>query len=331
MSETANIARMAEKLSNELFAVFGWKRTGPSDTNWSCVCQKGHNVKTHPADAVWYYDEPYSNCRTYIHADLKSYKKESITPQKIQTAIASLAKTVACAEESNEWKARFLVDSTKTSQVNGLLFVYNHDSEYDKDFAQLLKGVQAADVRFIPQNRSLIVLGPKDICELNAIVTHIKTLGSSGRAQNGVHTSFFFPELKLRKRTLTEGDPWNNAAPLPYLISKIISVKARKEGSKNPYDDLHIYYRGSGKTVEEFLHLIDYIFRFQQIQTASDSIIIHFVSLVPVPEAASLFDRAKNEYQEVKELKQGQLDKIRFESLQNFLSRYSEIELGMER
>ena len=151
------------------------------------------------------------------------------------------------------------------------------------------------------------------------------------RSQNGLQTSFLFPELKLKKRTLPEGDPWDNAAPLPYLISKIIAVKARKTGSTNPYDDLHIYYRGLGKTVEEFLHLIDYIFRFQQIQTASGGIIVHFVSLVSVHEAATLFDRAKNEFRQVKGLKREQLNKIRFESVQNLIRQYSDNELGMER
>jgi len=330
MAETANIAKMAETLSKELFGAFGWQQTGPMNSNWTCHNKKEHGVQTHPADAVWYYDEPYSNLRTYILADLKSYGVASITPNKVQEAIVSMSKAMVCAESSDEWKQRFLVDTARSSQINGLLFIYNHDGEYDKDFGQLLKGVAAADVRFIPQNRNLIVLGPKDICELNAIVTHIKTLGASGRIQNELQTSFFFPELKLKKRTLPEGDPWNNAAPLPYLLSKIISLKARKKGSNSPYDDLHIYYRGVGKTVEEFLHLIDYVFWFQQIQTASDSILIHFVSLESVPEAASLFERARNEYREVKELKREQLGKIRFESVQNVAPRYSEIELGME-
>lgn len=83
MAENANIAKMAEKLSNDLFSVFGWCGTGPMNIDWACVDQQRHGAQTHPTDAVWYYDEPYSNSRTYILADLKSYGKASITPNKI--------------------------------------------------------------------------------------------------------------------------------------------------------------------------------------------------------------------------------------------------------
>ena len=116
MAETANIAKMAERLSKELFDVFGWQQTGPMNSNWACN-NKDHGVKTHPADAVWYYDEPYSNQRTYILADLKSYQKTTIKPKNIQEAIVNLSMAMACTESSNDWKSRFIVDSTRPSQI----------------------------------------------------------------------------------------------------------------------------------------------------------------------------------------------------------------------
>nr|WP_315206710.1 hypothetical protein [uncultured Albidiferax sp.] len=79
MAETANIAAIAEKLSGELFAEFFWKRTGPMNENWACAKPDHHNVKTHPSDVVFYYDEPYAKQRIYVNCDLKSYAKSSIT------------------------------------------------------------------------------------------------------------------------------------------------------------------------------------------------------------------------------------------------------------
>jgi hypothetical protein len=332
MAETANIAKMAEKLSQDLFNVLGWQKTAPMNTNFACLDKQKHGVETHPTDAVWYYDEPYTNTRTYILTDLKSYSKSSITPNNLQKAIVNLSKTMACAENSQEFKDRFLVDPLRSSQVTGLLFIYNHDGDYDKDFGKQMKGVSAADVRFIPQGRHLIVLGPKDVCELNTIVNHIKNLGCHGRTTEEIQTSFFFPDLKLRKHIIheQENDAWSNAVPLPNLVSKILSVKTRKKGSSAPYDDFHIYYRGIGKSVEEFLHLIDFIFRYQQSQTATGEIKVHFVCLdSTTTSAAAFFDRAKNEYREVSGLTRGQLECLTFESVTNVVRQYSEIELGM--
>lgn len=330
MGETVNIGTMAEKLSQELFEVLGWKLTGTTNINWECCETDKHKLKTHPADAVWYYDDPYSNTRTYILADLKSYGKASITPKKIQDAIVSLSKAVACAEKSSKWKEKFLVDCARVNQVNGMLFVYNHDGEYDKDFGRLLKGVQTAEVLFLPQNRNLIVLGPKDICELNSIVTHIKTLGYDRSDPRILEKSFFFPELKLSRKMIPSGDQWNNAAPLSYLISKLIALKTREKGESGAYNDLHIYYRGKGTTTEEFLYLIEYIRRFQQMQTATGNIYVNFVSMESMEGVASLYERAKNEYSEVSGVKKEQLSKIKFTTLTNFSRRYCEDEIGME-
>ena len=58
MAETANIAKMAEKLSKEVFAEFLWQKTGSTNINWPCEDEERHGKKTHPSDVVFYYDEP---------------------------------------------------------------------------------------------------------------------------------------------------------------------------------------------------------------------------------------------------------------------------------
>jgi len=82
MSETSNIAKMAELLSSELFSEFLWKRTGPVDQDWKCVLES-HHKNTHPSDVVFYYDEPYEPVRTYVNCDLKSYSADTISAAQI--------------------------------------------------------------------------------------------------------------------------------------------------------------------------------------------------------------------------------------------------------
>lgn len=77
MAETANISKVAEIISSEIFPCFGWTERGPRNENWKCVDATHHKV-THPSDIVFYYLEPYENTRTYINCDLKSYSDSTI-------------------------------------------------------------------------------------------------------------------------------------------------------------------------------------------------------------------------------------------------------------
>lgn len=63
MAETANIAKLAEFVANNLFARFFWGATGSWNQNWPCEIAN-HDRKTHPSDVVFYYDEPYFLRRT---------------------------------------------------------------------------------------------------------------------------------------------------------------------------------------------------------------------------------------------------------------------------
>lgn len=328
MPETTNISQMAEMLSRDIFGVFGWNHSGSMNVNWSCTKPALHKVKTHPCDAVWYYDEPYADYRTYIQADLKSYAKNTITKDTIIKAIESLSLALDCTETSDEWQQSYIVNSNIPSRVDGLLFVYNHDGEYDKEFSEILKSVMPSDIRNIPKNRRLAVLGPKDICELNTICNHIKQLGYSPSQHKAVDTAFFYPEIK-RKKYNPRGENWQNSATLDLLYSDIIPLKVRRGDSANGYDELHIYYRGKGDCPDEFLHLIDYLFRYQQIVTAKQ-IHIHLVSLEVNGTASSAFLRAKNEYMEATKLTSGKLEPIHFDIMQNVIRSFNQTEIGIQ-
>ena len=167
MAETTNIAKMAEKLSKELFAEFLWQRMGPTNINWPCENEDKHKNKTHPSDVVFYYDEPYTQARTYVNCDLKSYAKGSITIGSIRSAIESLARALSCAETSDEFRTNFLHDHV-SPEICGLLFVYNHDGEYDKDFSGLLGQIKNEKLD-IPSKSKIVVLGPRDIFWLNNV------------------------------------------------------------------------------------------------------------------------------------------------------------------
>src|SRR5690606_19414245 len=151
----------------ELFSEFLWKKVGPTNTNWACATPESHGVTTHPSDVVYYYDEPYSLRRTYLQCDLKSYAKGSITSTAVRTAVESLAKQVACAEKSDEWRSLYAYDHV-TYAVTGLLIVYNHDGGYDSNFSQYLSQVRAEDLQ-IPRDSKIVVLGPHEVYWLDNI------------------------------------------------------------------------------------------------------------------------------------------------------------------
>jgi hypothetical protein len=110
---------------------------------------------------VFYYDEPNRLVRTYVNTDLKSYKKGSITSTAIASAIESLALTLECAELSEEWREKFVHDE-KSYEIAGLLFIYNHDGEYDKDFDQILAKVNHEKLK-IPKDSKIFIFGPSHI------------------------------------------------------------------------------------------------------------------------------------------------------------------------
>ena len=75
MSETENIARMAEEVASEIFPALYWEKVPPINQNWACVKRPEHGrekTKTHPTDAVYRYLHPYTGKHTYIIFDFKT-------------------------------------------------------------------------------------------------------------------------------------------------------------------------------------------------------------------------------------------------------------------
>lgn len=325
MAETINIGKMAEKLSRELFAEFLWQRMGPTNINWPCENEGQHKNKSHPSDVVFYYDEPYTQARTYVNCDLKSYAKGSITIGIIRSAIESLAKALSCAEKSEEFRTNFLHDHI-SPEICGLLFVYNHDGEYDRDFSRLLDQIKNEKLD-IPSQSKIVVLGPHDIFWLNNVHHEIAYMrGGAAVLPDRDYCKYFYPHLVRRKNVQLDHAKASTLEMLtaPWIILSYTNPK--KQNRKG----FVIFYRKRGESIDEFLYLIDYLMHYQVLVQDTD---IFLKTLDAHPSAAAFFGKAKDLY--VEEYKGGanirdMLNSIQFTQMNSVLTRFSELQLGME-
>jgi hypothetical protein len=353
MTETANIAEIAAKVSKELFGTFLWETHGPIDQEWPCEEPENHRptrrrrganrgssddsendradeaegqsvpVVKHPTDIVFYYDEPYSNHRTYINCDLKSYAARSIKKSEVKKAIESLARALACLEKSSTWRNRYVRDD-KNALYAGMLFVYNHDGDYNTAFDELLATINLSSFD-IPPNSKIIVLGPREISWLDNVsneMLRMVTLGQLGQKETW---RFFYPTLVLAKNV----QPSARAAIAEMLTGPWIVLKHRISGAEK--DSVLVFYRGAGETMEEFSLLIDYLM-FHGLVEEGVRILIR--ALQKESEARALFEKAADDYihrfeggDELSTLLKG----IHYQSMAIVRRSYSTTEIGMER
>jgi hypothetical protein len=355
LGETANIAEIAAKVADELFNVFLWKTRGPRDENWPCEEPASHGKKrkskkpdlvvadtgalvdeaehkeaaaklpvvTHPTDVAFYYDEPYSSHRTYINCDLKSYAATSIQKSEVRKAVESLARALACIEKSATWRNRYVTDD-KTALYAGMLFVYNHDGEYNARFDEMLADLNLSNLD-IPRNSKIIVLGPQEILWLDNVSDEITRMRGLGLMASAERTRFFYPPLVLAKNV----QPSARAATIemlngPWIVLKHQLSEAQKEA-------VLVFYRGKGQQLEEFSLLIDYLMFHGLVDEGVDILVR---ALMPDAEAKALFDKAIDDYilrydggEEIARM----LKSIRYQSMTHVRRVFSTIEIGMRR
>jgi hypothetical protein len=323
MAETANLAKMAEKLSQELFSEFLWKQCGPMNCNWACEEKELHNSKTHPSDIVFWYDEPYTNARTYMNCDLKSYAKGTINAGVIKAAIESLARALTCAEKSIEWRDKYIHNHV-SAEICGLLFVYNHDGAYDSNFKKILNGVEHQKLE-IPSKSKIVVLGPDDIFWLSNVCDEIVRMRGKKELPDQEHCHFYYPHLVRKKNVQLEQA---KAATLEMLTSPWIMLSyINPSSSRKGYV---IFYRRGGEEISEFLYLIDCLAFYQMLTSDND---IHIKILNPQPNAQPFFQKAKDQYIDQCggsiDLKH-RLNAVSFDQMTNVRTTFSEIQIGME-
>lgn len=223
MAETGNIEKLAKLVSNDIFKWFKWDTCAPKDENWDCVSEHHEKKSTHPSDVVFYYDDPYTGDTKYLNTDLKSYQANSITTNSIDKALKSLAMSVECANISESWQDKFLLDDVGFGSVSGLLFIYNHDDSYDKAFSDLINRIDFKNVQ-LNRDHDIVIMGPDTIKRLSDVVSDMKMLKADDCFPGPKDFTFFYPDLIRARRC---GDEWDKPATIETLMSPWLIIKHR--------------------------------------------------------------------------------------------------------
>lgn len=335
MAETVNIGEIANQLSTDIFSHFGWKTHPRRDDNFPCgipdhvVKEKNKKPKkdsppkapkqksSHPGDVVFYYEDPYLGRRIYLHTDLKSYAKGSISKIKVRSAIESLAMTVECARNSAHWRDKYSVPEDEKHEVRGLLFVHNHDGKYQNDFDDAVRNTDLGTIPIAP-NVFIHFLGPHDINRLFTIANDIMRL----QHQNTLSKvySFYYPDLVMWRR---HGDVFAQPGTIEALTAPY-SIITYDPGEKSPPGFL-IYYNRNGASTQEFVYFLDSLSRYQMLEPGK-LIRIRIVSQNPHADLMSHFNAARATYAKAwgfDAARTAILDDIKVEAVQAVLSNYS--------
>jgi len=328
VAETAPIAEIADKLSKELFAEFLWTRTGPINQDWACLQTDAHDATTHPTDVVFIYDEPYGRRRTYLQCDLKSYARGSITAGAIKKAVISLSRQVSCAELSEDWQ-RLYTTGDGDFDVCGLLFVYNHDGDYDKDFKWIIDQIKWDDLD-VPTRSRLYVIGPDDIRWLDNVRLDIRQMRGAegaGSLPSREFCSFYYPQLS-RKANIQNADA--RAATLEMLTSPWVTLKYQGE---NDHDERYVVFaRRAADRPEEYEYLIDYLRHYQCLEKPN---CVTVKVLAEGAQSAVVWGQAVERY--IRNVVAGNSDSqfakivksISFQPMEQMVSRFSSVAIGM--
>lgn len=322
MSETGNIEALAKLVSKDIFKWFKWGTCAPKDEDWSCESDH-HGKNTHPSDVVFYYEDPYTGQTQYLNTDLKSYAAGSITKSSITRALKTLAMSVECANISDSWQNKFLLNDVGFGEVSGMLFIYNHDNEYDKDFQVELDKVEFREIP-VADGNELVVVGPDLIRRLCDVVSDMKMLKAEDMFPGQDEYTFFYPDLIRARRC---GDEWGKPATIEALSSPWLIIKHR--GRSEFKGGFIIYYHESGETVDEFIYLIDAMSHYQMF-SSDYSIRVRFTAASS--NANANFEKAKYEYLKMwgnDEGRKRQMDSLEVQRITNFTKSFNPMEIGM--
>ncbi|MDV0440321.1 MULTISPECIES: hypothetical protein [Xanthomonas] len=327
MAETINIAEVASKIAKDIFKAFGWHLHPRKDDNFKCLDEThttrgGKEKNSHPTDVVFSYQDPYTGRRVHLLTDLKSYQKDSISNTKVRSALQSLAMSVECAQESDEWRQKFAVVVDEPHEIRGLLFVHNHDGGYEKNFVEELRKV---NLRTLELRESVVLhfLGPGDISRLFIVANDILRLIAQDELPR--EYTFYYPDLVMTRRV---GSVWGQQATVETIAGPFFIIKhAKAEQHDAGY---LVYYNRSGGTYEEFEYLID-CFSRHQILDAELPVRIRVGARDVDENYQSNFDIAVNRYLRswgFDETRSKNLKKINISRVQAVVSAYNPGDCG---
>lgn len=327
MAETVNIAEIANKLSEDIFKFFLWEIHPKRDDNFKCVNPDhkgdgGKSKQSHPADAVFFYEDPYTGACVYLNTDLKSYKATSITSTQLRTALKSLCLTIECANSSDDWRQMYSVDPSERYSVRGFLFVHNYDGKYQDGFKDELAKINLQNLPLAKDNY-IYYMGPKDIDRVYSIANDIMRL-QYGKSIPQEYT-FYYPDLVMCRRN---GDVWGQPATIESLNGPYFIIK-HKETEKSPSGYV-IYYNRPGSTPDEFEYFLDSISRYQMLESG-ERIKIRVVSQEYDAKYKSNFLTAKKKYAKVwgfDPVRESILEAIEIDLVTSVASNYNPGDMG---
>jgi len=313
--ETKNIDEIAGIISSRIFDELGWKTQSTTDISWGC-CLRSHlsakqllsenPKKTHPTDVVFKYRDPYSDETQYIQTDLKSYCASTLeNTNSILKNIRSLSQQVACATRSPEWRSLFVDNTNEQYQVNGLLFIYNHDNNYDSSLLDKLSGAATA-VYDLPEHSMIAVFDPTMIRFLLDVTEHIETrrgiTDKNSQEQSLLwqkipdkdFCSYFYPDKHNKIATKGKALP----ATLEMITSGMLFYSYEHDYIRNEAGDrvrnkvLNVFWKENVDSSNHFVFLLEYIFNYQILNQFEKIFIITPFSL----HSANHLQAAINEY-----------------------------------
>lgn len=346
MSETASIADMADKVSRDIFRWFKWERLDLMDQNFSCRKPDKHAPKrenhTHPVDVLFHYVDPYINKRILLNTDLKSYAKRSITSDQVRKSLQSLAKTIDCARVSSEWRERYTLGSDQY-EIRGLLFIYNHDGEYHKDFYDVFKKdpndktKKPVRIESIPiiKGQQIHIVEPQTINYLATVISDMNKLHQE-RSFPEKNYYFHYPDLHLHKANGNRSDRPATIEMLcsPYLIIEHDEIKKLNEATgvvEVCYPKgFVVYYNKPGSDVNEFIYLFDTLSKCQ-ILDDKVNIRIRVANSKYNHDIHSVFKRAIISYAQgwgFDNYKKARLEEIEIDVIETSKTVFSPVEIG---
>jgi hypothetical protein len=325
MSETGNIEAIGRLVAEPLFTWMKWSMRPCRDEDWKCELDEHKDKSTHPSDNVFKYFHPYLNKSIYVNTDLKSYKAGSITKTSIQSALTSLAMSVECAKVSSEWKDRFVEPNEHSpTDVIGMLFIYNHDDFFDKDFEKILRTIDVKKIN-VPVGVKLVVIGPHQIQNLCTIANDIKVLIAEEVIKDKNSYHFYYPEMTTNK---PHGSEQEHAATIEVITGPWIIIKYIKKTS--PDYGYIIYYNRKGDDINEFIYFLDTLSHYQLLLQGKE-IHLRFTSKAS-KYAIKNFKDAKDEYLKIwgpDETRRKQLELIKYSTISEIHQKYNPTEIGM--
>ncbi|MEO5712682.1 MAG: hypothetical protein ABIT37_04265 [Luteolibacter sp.] len=239
-----------------------------------------------------------------------------------------MAKAVECARISNDWKKEVGIADDSACEIHGMLFVYNHDHDYDKNFKKHLQSISNVELD-LPEDAVIFVFGPNDINFLENITHDRQRLATEYRLGDTGHFKFFYPKKVLKPIPEISLD----RLPAELLLSPfiIMSYDQPHFDNKGHAKGYVVYYKGTGNSVEEFHYLLNYLLT-QRLLSSDHKISVRAPYLCDKAELnlATAKENIVSQYHDMREFKK-RLDEIELQSMPRTVQVYSQDKVGLDR